>query len=594
MGAAPSEQTLRVDPITLATVVGTLDTSLREMSITMRRVAMSPVLAIGNDFSNAIFDGQPRMLDQGHDQPVHIGAMIFACKQVADYFQGDLRPGDVIYHNDPRTGGSHLPDMTVYKPVFIDDQLMFWTANRSHMNETGGPLAGGYNPHATEVWAEGLRISPIKLYESGRARYDIIDFLLTNFRTRRQFRGDLSAQVAACTLAEQRLRRLVTRYGAETVISSCEALLDRAERLMRMEIGAMPDGTYKGSSVIEDDGHGSGELMISATVRIQGESIHVKLEAPPQTNSYINSYASNSMSAVYLGLLTYVSANIPHNEGVYRPVTVDLGPKGTMVNAEEPAACGLSTSTPLGHVAEAVRAALAEALPERAGGGWGKVCMDCFSGTDPRTGEAYAYLSHLTSQGGGGAFWGQDGEPAIGAIEQAGAARTGEVELIEYMLPFHVRRHELREDSGCPGRWRGGWGLAVEIEPIDHDVQLSIIGDGMKHASPSLLGGGSESDGDRAFARTIHAPGGQRDVSLHSVAPLRAGEVLEVFTAGGGGVGPAKERALESVIADWRGGLLSTGSAMRDYGVEIGLEFTPDGRRRITATRAEESAAIEI
>src|SRR5437660_25545 len=238
-------QPVTVDPVTLAVVSGALDNSIREMTITMRRAAMSPVLAIGNDFSNGIFDGQARMVLQGQDQPVHLGAMIFACKEVARYFGSDLAPGDVIYHNDPRTGGSHLQDMTLYKPVFVEGELAFWTVNRSHMNETGGPVAGGYNPTAEEIWAEGLRISPVKLYEAGRPRQDVIDLLSTNFRTRRQFRGDLGAQLAACTLAERRLVQLVDRYGLATVRSCLDALLRRAEDLMRAEILGMPDGSYQ-------------------------------------------------------------------------------------------------------------------------------------------------------------------------------------------------------------------------------------------------------------------------------------------------------------------------------------------------------------
>ena len=557
------------DPITLAAVAGTLDSCIREMTITMRRVAMSPVLAIGNDFSNGIFDGQARLLIQGHDQPVHLGAMIFACKEVARYFGNDLHPGDVIYHNDPRTGGSHLPDMTLYKPVFLGDELLFWTVNRSHMNETGGPLAGGYNPLAEEIWAEGLRISPVKLYDRGVPRRDVMDLLLTNFRTRRQFRGDFGAQLAACTLAERRLAKLLERYGVDVVRACFEALLDRAERLMRQEITEMPDGRYEGRAVIEDDRHGSGDFEVNASVTIAGDSVHVALRAPRQTRSYINSYAANSMGAVYLGMISYTSPDMPHNEGMYRPLSVDLGPLGTVVNAEEPAACSLSTSTPFDHIAEAVRTALAQALPDRAGGGWAKICHDCFTGVDPRTHEDYAYLSHLTSWGGGGAFWGQDGEPAVGPLEVAGAATTAEVELIEYMLPFQVHRHELRPDSACPGRWRGGWGLVVEIEPIDHDSQLTILGDGMKYPPPSVLGGGSPNDDGRIFHRWMEGPRGTQQLSLHTVVPLPAGHVLRIYTAGGGGVGPRNERMTEAVLDDWRSGLLPIQSALSEYGVAI-------------------------
>ena len=369
-----------VDPVTLAVVSGALDNSVREMTITMRRAAMSPVLAIGNDFSNAIFDAKARMVLQGQDQPVHLGAMIFACKSVAQYFGSELAPGDVIYHNDPRTGGSHLQDMAFYKPVFVDGVLAFWTVNRSHMDETGGPVAGGYNPTAEEIWAEGLRISPVKIYERGRPRRDVVDLLVANFRTRRQFRGDLGAQLAACTMAERRLAQLVQRYGLETVNACLEALLNRAENLMRAEVSSMPDGEYEGRATVEDDGRGSGELELTARVRIRGGHMDILMSAPPQTHSYINSYAANSVGAVYLGVITYIDPLIPHNEGLYRPLTVDLGPTGTLINAEEPAACSMSTSTPFGHVAQAVRAALASALKDRAGGGWAKICIDSLHG----------------------------------------------------------------------------------------------------------------------------------------------------------------------------------------------------------------------
>lgn len=559
-----------VDPVTLAVVSGALENSVREMTITMRRAAMSPVLAIGNDFSNAIFDGQARMVLQGQDQPVHLGAMIFACKEVARYFGSDLSAGDVIYHNDPRTGGSHLQDMTLYKPVFVDGQLAFWTVNRSHMDETGGPMAGGYNPTAEEIWAEGLRISPVKLYEAGQPRHDVIDLLSTNFRTRRQFRGDLGAQLAACSLGERRLVQLASRYGLDTVRQCLETLLNRAEALMRSEIVSMPDGSYEGRAVIEDDGHGSGELEITANLEIEGDLMQVNVSSPPQVHSYINSYAANSLGAVYLGVITYIDPNTPHNEGLYRPLAVDLGPTGTLINAREPAACSMSTSTPYGHVAQAVRTALSAALAERAGGGWAKICIDCFTGTDPRTEEPYAYLSHLTGWGGGGAFWGQDGEPVVGPIEVAGAAMTGDVELLEFMLPLHIHRYELRTDSSCPGQWRGGAGTVVELSPVDHVTTVSFLGDGMKYPPPGVRGAETLDNAGRVFRKWIVEPDGSAElVELHTVHQLRPQQLLREHTAGGGGAGDPFARQADLVYADWRDELVSPESCRREYGVAI-------------------------
>lgn len=557
------------DPVTLAVVAGTLDSTIREMTITMRRAAMSPVLTIGNDFSNGIFDGQARMVLQGQDQPVHLGAMIFAAKQVVRYFAGALEPGDVIYHNDPATGGSHLQDMTLYKPIFFKGELVFWGVNRSHMNETGGPVAGGYNPLAEEIWAEGLRISPVKLYAGGKPRQDVLDFLMTNFRTRRQFGGDLAAQLATANMAEQRLVQLLEHYGINTVKDCLEALMDRAEDMMRRDIRSMPEGEYHGKSVIEDDGHGSGELEIRATVKIQAEQLQIALEAPPQTRSYNNSYAANSMGGVYLGVITYVDPNIPHNEGMYRPLTVDLGPKGTVINATEPAACGMSTSTPYGHIAEAIRNALAPVLPERAGGGWAKVCIDCLTGIDPRNGDPYTYLSHMTGWGGGGAFWGQDGEAAVGPIEVAGAAMTGDIEVVEHMLPLQIQRYELDPHSAGAGRWRGGWGTLLEIAPVGHTSQIAFLGDGMKFPPPGVMGAGIASDAERVYRKYIVGSEHAKRVQTGSVHSIRPGEVLQIHVPGGGGVGLPYDRDPERVVADVRNGLITVDNARADYGVAI-------------------------
>ncbi len=561
-----------LDPITLAVVSGAIDSMLREMSIAMRKAAMSPVLAIGNDFSNAICDWDARMVAQGNDQPVHLGGIMFATKAVARYFGDDIARGDVIYHNDPRTGGSHLPDMTLYRPVFFEDELMFWAVNRSHMNETGGPVAGGYNPLAEEIWAEGLRISPLKIYERGKARRDVIDLLLTNLRTRRIMQGDLGAQLAATGLAEQRLLTIFRNYGTEQTKLCIEYMLNRAEELMRREIGNIPDGLYCGHAVVEDDERGSGDLDIRCEVGIEGDRMTVSVDSPPVVRSYINSYAPNSIGAVYLGVLTYVDPTLPHCEGLYRPIDVDLGRQGTLVNATEPAACGLSTNTPFENIVDAVRDALSNALPERAGGAWAHACVNSIFGRDPRHNESYAYYSHMTGWGGGGAMTGKDGEPSIGSIGAAAAAMTGDVEAVEHMVPVHIRRYELETDSGNPGKWRGGLGAVFEFDVVDHDAVLSQFGDGMTYPAASVLTKTiSPYNKERVFKKFI-LRGAARvpdRVSLHCVRSLHSNETMIIHCAGGGAVGPAWERDLEAVRSDVIDDYVSLERAQEEYGVVL-------------------------
>ncbi|MFN8593829.1 MAG: hydantoinase B/oxoprolinase family protein [Thermomicrobiales bacterium] len=570
----PSDPVIDVDPITLAVVAGTLESAVREMSITMRRAAMSPVLAIGNDFSNCIADVQARMVTQGEDQPVHLGAMIFAVKEVARYFGDDVAPGDAMYHNDPRTGGSHLQDMTLYKPVFVDDELLFWTANRSHMNETGGPVAGGYNPLAEEIWAEGVRISPLKIYERGRPRRDVIDLLLTNFRTRRQFSGDLGAQMAACTIAERRLIALVRKYGKDQIQRCLTQLLDRAEQLMRDEIARIPDGVYCGMGRIEDDGRGSGVLEITCEVRVTGDEMTIRLDAPPTVRSYINSYAPNTLSAVYLAVLTYVDPNMPHNEGLYRPIHVDLGEPGTVVNAMEPAACGLSTTTPLENIADAVRDALSRAVPERAGAGWAHACINSLFGIDPRHKEPYAYYCHASGWGGGGAFWGSDGEPCIGSVGAGAAAMTGDIEIIEHAAPIHIHRYELAPNSACPGEWRGGLGSTLEFEIVDHEALMTQFGDGMTFPPTNVLGAHSPFNDERVYRKwVLRGPDRYPErVDLHCVRIIQPSERVLIDVPGGGGVGDPFTRDPSLVAVDVRNEVVTLDRAAAEYGVIVDPE----------------------
>ena len=511
------------------------------------------------------------MIAQGNDQPVHLGAMIFATKAVAGYFGEEIYPGDVMYHNDPRTGGSHLQDMTLYRPVFVDDELMFWTVNRSHMNETGGPVPGGYNPLARDIWAEGLRISPVKIYERGKPRRDVIDFILTNLRTRDVMRGDLGAQMAATGLAAQRLTAIVGKYGRRAVKQSVQQILERAEQLMKAEIRKIPNGVYHGRGVVEgDDPNRGGDLEIRCRIEVLDEEMKIKLESPPAVPRYVNSYGPNSTGAVYLGVLTYIDPYVPHNEGLYRPLKVDLGPENTIVNAKEPAACGLSTDTPYENIIDAVRDALSLAVPARAGGGWAHHCPNSLFGIDPRHGQPYNYYMHMSGWGGGGATPGHDGEPCVGNIGAAAAAMTGDIEMVEYRVPIHIRRYELRQDSGAPGRWRGGMGAALEFDIVDHDAVVTQFGDGVKYPAPSVLGAGGPRDSERVFRKWVRRSDGQLEqIGLGAVLDVRSGESVIVHLAGGGGVGPPRERNVEQVRDDVIDGYVSLESARDEYGVAI-------------------------
>ena len=569
-----------LDPITLAVVGGALDNTIQYMTEIVRNTARSATISIGHDFSTTlfgVFDNVPTMVCQGEDQPVHLGVLVHKLKLGAAYFGDDIAPGDVMYHNDPGTGGNHLPDFSMYRPIFFAGELFAWAAITAHMPEIGGPVPGGYNPDAENLFSEGLRVPHIKLCDAGKMREDIWDFVLCNVRTPEATRADMGAMFSALNTAEDRMTDLCEKFGTATVRRCLRRIVERAEEMARDEIRAMPDGVYGGSDTLEGDARGSGDITIHCTVCIDGDRMEVALDAPPQTRSFLNSYRSNSVSAVYWAYLGSLGPGMPVNEGLYAPVHVDIGPPGTVVNPLAPAASYACTGVTFGVVFSAVCQALSRANPQRAGAAWLYQNTVQFGGTDPRDGEPYAYMSHLMSKGGGGAYYGRDGGHLWGIAAAGGANMTGEIELLELRLPIHVVRHELLPDSGCPGRWRGGCGADLEMEIRDPECVATRTGGGIRYAPASRLGGGCATDAvervNRVWIR--HDSGECEEFPLHSLRRLTAGDRVFGRISGGGGVGPPWERDLQAVEADVKSGLVTVAKAREEYGVV----FAGEGER---------------
>ena len=409
------QTTPAIDPITLSVVRGALETAQREMTLTLEKTARSSVFNLAHDYSNALFDHLPEMILQGQDIPIHLGSLMPAMKAVAEYFGDDIHEGDVIYHNDPVYQGSHILDCCMYKPVFYHGELVFWAVCKGHVTDIGGPVPAGYNPDAKEIYAEGLRIPPVKLWDKGVRRNDVINLLHCNMRSRRNQEGDLNAQYGACRVGERNLIRLLDKYGVATVQAAIAELKNMADRHMRHLIATIPDGEYHGEAVLEDSGHGLGALTISADITIRGDHVHIAIDSPPQVPYFINSYAGNSMSGVLLGLMMFAQVPPPYNEGLYRCVSVDLGAKGTLVNAQEPAPHVNCTTTPMETLTDAVRTAFEAAAPDRVTASWGHASGINIAGIDPRTGEQYV-TDVLQCQ--------RSGQPALASMFNSGCALT--------------------------------------------------------------------------------------------------------------------------------------------------------------------------
>ncbi|QJC79193.1 hydantoinase B/oxoprolinase family protein [Pseudomonas umsongensis] len=573
-----------VDPITLAVVRGALETAQREMTITLEKTGRSSVFNLAHDYSNALFDHLPEMILQGQDIPIHLGSLIPAMKCVAGFFGDDVQEGDVIYHNDPAYMGSHILDCCMYKPVFYQGELVFWAVCKGHLTDIGGPVPAGYNPDAREIYAEGLRIPPVKLWSQGKRREDVINLLLTNMRARAYQEGDLNAQYGACNVGERHLLELLDRYGVAQVRACIAELKDMADRHMRALLREVPDGLYSGTAVLEDSGHGLGELSITAQVEIRGDEAHILIKSPPQVPYFINSYAGNSVSGVYLGLMMFAQVPPPYNEGLYRCVTVDLGPPGTLCNAQEPAPHVNSTTTPMETLADAVRQALEQAAPDRVTASWGHASGINIAGHDPRNGnDEYVTMVLASIISGAGANKAMDGWPACGPLCCFGALMSGDIELLEYAYPILIHRYSLMTDSGGAGEFRGGSGTRIEIEPLDH--AMTVVGFGEGRQLPTS--GAADANNvllEPKLGRLIHRKNDGEEQSFIYNAQLIAqpGERVININPGGGGYGDPLRRPVASVADDVRNGLVSREGARLEYGVVI------DGNGQVddAATRA--------
>jgi N-methylhydantoinase B len=583
--------TTTVDPITLSVVRGVLETTQREMTLALEKTARSSVFNLAHDYSTALFDATPEMILQGQDIPIHLGSLVPAMKAVAAYFGDDIHEGDLILHNDPAYGGSHAIDTCMYKPVFHQGKLVYWTVCKGHLTDIGGPVPAGYNPNAKDIFAECLRIPPVKIWDRGVPRRDVLNLILTNMRARRDQEGDFNALIGACQVGERNLLAMLEKYGADTVKAAIDQLLDMAEAHMRALIREVPDGTYTGTAVLEDAGHGFGDFDITATVTITGDDCHIKIDSPPQIPYFINSYEGNSHSGVYLGLMMFAQLPPPYNEGLYRCVSVDFGPKGTLCNAKEPAPHMNCTTTPMETLTDAVRLAFEQAMPSKVAASWGHANGLNIAGWDKRHDEEYVTMVLATIISGAGATPSQDGWHACGPECCFGALTSGDVELLEHAYPIVIHRYSLMTDSGGAGRFRGGSGTAWEVEPLDGEMTFITFGEGRRIPAMGAAGAKSAMVDEKVGRLELVRGGETTTIRTNVIETIRPGERVTNMNPGGGGYGDPFARPVEKVAEDVKNGLVSAAGARADYGVAIDPETLEIDAAETARLRARGAAA---
>jgi N-methylhydantoinase B len=432
-----------------------------------------------------------------------MGACKFSVLAALETFGDDLHPGDIIVLNDPYHGGSHLPDWTMMTPIFFKGRLVLFPVTRAHQGDTGGAVPGGYHPGATDIWQEGLRLPPIKIFERGRPRDDIIRMLQINNREP-TFLGDLKAMMGSVRVGERRLLEMLEKYGEQTVQECIDYMIDYTERRFRGEIAEWPDGKYHGEAFLEHDCQGVKDITVRVTATVSDDSLRLDFTgSDPQTPGFINSSLPNSYSYIFLTLSSMIDDSIPRNEGLFNPVEVTL-PEGTVVNPHPPAPCTACTLHAGGEIGEALAVALGQAIPEKAYVQNIKLGMPLVTyGMNPYTGEFYVDQNVTMSAGWCNAAYGVDGWGAMPAFFGAMTMATGE--LHDMHFPVQTEAREYITDSGGQGKWRGGLGTSTKNRSL---APMFV------HTSSTRCGGSAE---DRtapptslSYAQAQKASGGSR------------------------------------------------------------------------------------
>lgn len=547
---------IKIDPITRSVVQHRLSSIVNEMGEAMLRTSYSQILNSSRDFSLGICDTAGRLIAQADHIPVHVGALSWATLAVEERFK-DVRPGDVVLLNDPYHGGSHLPDLTAFVPIFDGDRRLYWTIVRAHQSDIGGATYGGYNPGATDIWQEGLRVPPIRLYDAGKLRDDLLDLLALNVRNPRDFRGDLAAMVGAAHLGERRLLRLFSEFGGAVVEAAVESILDAAEEQTRAVVSTWKDGIFYGEAFLDDDGHGRSDLRIAAKVTKSGSNIEVDLsDSDPQSTSFVNSSHANMQAAVVMAFAYLIDADILKNAGALRPLTV-IAKQGTIVWADPGRPVTLCTSHPSNEIVEAIVKALSASCPDRAMAGWSRRFRIAIQGEDPRNGRQFIW--HMfQARPGGGASAGGDGWSSIGEWHTVGGIKFGSIEVAEVRFPLHFRHHEFRVDSGGRGRYRGGLGVALDlVMETKKPAMANTAGDGARYGPCGMLGG---SDGAPHHYALISQDRPPRVLRTKEVGiEVLPGDCFEVRSSGGGGWGPPEKRSKPARDRDLVQGLTTNG-----------------------------------
>jgi N-methylhydantoinase B len=556
-----------LDAITLSVIQAGLQQVCDEMDLTFSRAAFSPVIAEANDRSDGIYSAEDgSLIAQGiGGLPVFVGVMQYSTRTIIEMIRDGKvvppEPGDIYIVNDPYLGGTHLMDVRFAKPVWRNGKIYCWLSNTGHWPDIGGAVPGGFSASATAVEQEGLRLPPVKLYKKGVMDPEIHAIIASNIRVADQRIGDIKAQAAALMVGQDRLYELLDRYGDKVVTDAIAELRRRAAEQMRARIAAMPDGTYRSKAFVDSDGVVDQPLTIALAIEKSGDTLSFDFDgSSPPCAGPMNSVLATTLSSVYLAI-RHIFPDVPLSAGAFEPLMVKR-PEGTFLDARYPrpvSGCAAEVSQ---RIAEAVFAAMVQALPDKVtaapAGSSGNFAL---GGHDPARGRDF--VMYQISGGGYGGSASADG--LSNGCSTIGISKSPPVEVMEQAFPVLYRHYALHEGSGGAGKHRGGFGLSYEIELLRGNARASFV---MDHGRTGPLGALGGADGGLNRVKVIrdgeaHVP---PHLSKEQDIPLTAGDRVQVNTPGGGGYGDPHQRDRALVAHDVAMGYYTADEARARFG----------------------------
>ncbi len=550
------------DPIEFELFKNALFGVADEMALTVFRTTYSGVLKDNMDYSTALFDGAGVLVAQGLTLPGHLGSMPTAIAALKAAFAGGIDPGDVFILNDPFAGGMHLPDVFVFKPIFRDESLIAWAGTVCHHTDVGGRVPGSNASDSTEIYQEGLRIPPLKLYERGERNETLFALIEKNVRVPVKVFGDLRAQLAACHIAEQSMLEIAAHYGAEKLAQYMTELVDYAERMTRAAIRELPDGVYDFLDHIDDDGIDVGRpIPLKVTITKSGDRVDVDWTGTsPQVKGAINNTLSYTKSASYCAIRSILPQNIPTNEGVFRAIQV-TAPAGTIANGVLPAACAARGLTGF-RMVDCLFGALAKMLPDQvfAASDGGNTGVSIGGYHQDRT--PFIYVDFTCCAWGARPYAdGLDGNSHIYAN-----MASQPIEVTETEQPLQITAYEFIQDAMGPGKFRGGAPFRREYKLLASEAILQVRSDRRDFRPFGLYGGGP----GRPSMNYLNPDKNPAPLPSKLTMNIKQGDLFRHEVAGAGGWGDPLERDPALVLTDVRNEFVSERSAREDYGVVVG------------------------